>query len=161
MTTSSLQDNFQLALDEMRLQMERVYQASDALDQKANFLLAAAGLVIAVVTALLPHLTATTPPPLKMALLIITAILYLIMVILVLKAMAPTGYVFPIESNYKVLEEYVLSVDPEQALANVLSGYTNTIDRNKGINKSKAKAIKISMVLFPMILFLIVVAAAI
>jgi hypothetical protein len=75
--------------------------------------------------------------------------------------MAPTGYVFPIESNYKVLEEYVLSVDPEQALANVLSGYTNTIDRNKGINKSKAKAIKISMVLFPMILFLIVVAAAI
>lgn len=158
MADTLLKDNLQLALDEMRLQMERVYQASDALDQKANFLLAGAGIVVGVATVLQPRLIALSP--LKITLLGVSVVMYVVMVALVLRAMAPAGYVFPLKADYKVLEQYVLTEPLEQAISNVILGYTTRIDQNKAVNAGKARAIRISMLLLSAIFTLLAIASA-
>ena len=159
MEATPFNENAKLALEEMRLQMGRVFQASDSLDQKANFLLGAAGLVIALAAALMPRLMIGSWP--KTALLVIAAILYALMIYFVLRALVPAKFMGPIQADYKVLEQYVLCELPDNALANILAGYTKRIDENKAVNAAKADSVKRCMWLFAAILPILLIAAAI
>lgn len=157
MATTPFNDNAQLALEEMRLQMGRVFQASDSLDQKANFLLAGSGLLITLAVALMPRMFTSL---LQTLILVAAALLFAAMTYFVLRALAPAIYHGPIKADYAVLEEYVLNEPADDALANMIAGYVARIEQNKAINDAKALAINRCMVLFAVILLLLVLAAA-
>ncbi len=137
MSNSENQD-LKLALDELRLHMAQTLQAGDALDQKINNTLSAAGLIIAITSTLQISLSPNASN-LYWAILIVAIVLYITAVVLALIGMKPQVYKMAIIADWDELDERIFGKSEREALLVVLSGYVEQIDHNNEINRKKAK----------------------
>ena len=90
--------NLQLALSELRIQLSQTLQAGDALDQKINNTISAAGLIIAITSTLQISLSTDTSN-LYWVFLIFAVLLYITAVVLALFGMKPQNYKMAISAD--------------------------------------------------------------
>lgn len=147
-----------LALDEMRTSWQHTYTTSDALDQKASFLLTAAGIIIALVAALSLDLAKVATSPVKLILLLIALGLYVVMIVMAILTLLPALYSGPIKPDWGALNEFVFNKSERDAVLSMLSGYINVIEGNKASNDRKAKFVQFGLIMFTIVLLLMIAA---
>lgn len=127
-----------LALDEMRLSMEKSISAGDGLDQKVNTILVVAGMIMAVVTTL--QISLSPGRSLWFWILLAVAVaLFILAVALVLRSSAPHTYKLPIAAEWSVLDSRLFNKPEREVILVLLSGYIEQITHNEELNKSKAR----------------------
>jgi hypothetical protein len=152
-------ESIKLALEEMRLYLSKVENNGDSLDQKANFILTASGLVLTFVSAIQLTLANALSSPTKTILLLLALILYVFLIIISAIAMRPAHYSQPIRASWETLHESLLTKPEYDALLSLISGYIDRINTSNDINTHKAKFIRWGFLLMPTIFILLVVAA--
>jgi hypothetical protein len=152
------QDNsdVKLALEEMRFTMQQILSAGDALDQKVNALLVAAGIVLAVSTTLQISLSPNRSN-LYWAILFVTIVLYITAVVVVLISSKPYTYRMAIAAKWEELEQHIFGKQERDAILNLLSGYVDQIQHNQKINVCKAKLQMCSIAILALIVVLLVI----
>ena len=130
--------NLQLALSELRIQLSQTLQAGDALDQKINNTISAAGLIIAITSTLQISLSTDTSN-LYWVFLIFAVLLYITAVVLALFGMKPQNYKMAISADWNELDKHIFLRSEHDALLVLLSGYVESIENNNRINKQKAR----------------------
>ena len=148
--------SIKLALEEMRLYLNKVESNGDTLDQKANFILAASGLVLTFVGALQITLANALSSPTKTILLIIASMLYVLLVILSVLAMLPANYLQPVRASWETLQTSLYIKSERDALLTLISGYIDCIYKSNKINERKAKFIRLGLGLMPVIFVLLI-----
>ena len=144
-----------LALRELRAHLSQTLQAGDALDQKINNTLSAAGLIIAI-TSTLQITLSPDASNLYWTVLIIAVVLYLAVVILGLWGMTPKTYKMAISADWDELDKHIFSKSERDALLVLLSGYVEQIAYNEKINQRKARLfVSSSVVLTVMVVALL------
>ena len=152
--------NVDVALDEMRRALDTDLHAGDMLDQKAAMAVNGAGLIIALFAGLQATLGAAVPkPPVFWILLGLAALLCIIMFIATQTAAWPRTYMLPIKSDWQVLSDTLFVQEAEPGLLKLLSGYVTQIQHNKAINAAKARRLRLALILLPVIIALLVIAA--
>jgi hypothetical protein len=150
-----------LALEEMRLAVEKKWQAADALTTNGYQLLGAAGVVL-VLAVTIPG--APTDPVLSLAywaLLGIAFVVYLIMVAIVLTVAQPKNFATGIKADWAVLQDALLQKNELQAVLTLVSTYLECAPENEAINKTKAANVRRAMYLLIVIVFLLLLARAV
>jgi len=140
MGTDTISENnadVKLALEEMRFNMEQILNAGDALDQKINILLIAAGLLLAIATTLQISLT-SNKSDLYWFLLLLAIGLYVICVGTALFSSSPKTYHLALSADWNELDKQVFGRAERDAILTVLAGYVDQIQYNEKINKHKA-----------------------
>jgi uncharacterized membrane protein len=133
-----------LALEEMRFNMEKTLEASDALDQRVSIVLAAAGLVLTLATPLQITLSPNRSD-LYWAVLLSTIGLFIVAFALALWGASPKEYRLAIASTRKELESRLLDKSEREAILVLLSGYVEQIQHNQRVNSCKANILRFSM----------------
>ena len=159
MDTSDNKD-VQLALEEMRLLFRNILESGALLDQKANLLLGASGLVLALVGALQISATSLPSSPAKLGLLLAALAAFVCMVALSLLAASPITYKNPIKASWDELNDCIFQRPEREAILTLLSGYVDQIAFNKTQNHRKATLIKASSVLLVLIFALLIAVVA-
>jgi hypothetical protein len=126
-----------LALEEMRFNMEQSLNAGDALDQKVNVLLAAAGLLLAIATTLQVSLVANRSN-LYWFLLLLAIGLYAICVGVALFGSSPRSYHLALSADWSELDAHIFGRIERDAILSLLAGYVDQIQYNERVNKRKA-----------------------
>ena len=145
-----------LALEEMRVNMDTVMSAGDAIDQKVNALLAAAGLLLVVISAQLPSFTSSHAPLFGVVLAFIV-VFYLSSVLVVLFVSRPKEHRAAISSTWNELDAQLFGKSERDAILALLSGYVDQIQHNEETNKHKAKIHTGTLVAFTLIAISLVV----
>lgn len=127
-----------LALEEMRFTMQQLLSAGDALDQKVNTLLVAAGIVLTISTTLQISLSPNRSD-LYWAILLVTIGLYITAVGIVLISSKPYTYHMAIAAKWEELEKHIFGKQERDAILDLLSGYVDQIQHNQKVNGRKAK----------------------
>lgn len=127
-----------LALDEMQLNMEKGISAGDALDQKANTLLTAASLMLAIATTLQISISPNRSVYFWVA-LIFVLILYTGVIILILHISMPQTYHLPLKADWEELDNQLFGKTEREVILVILSGYVEQVAYNELLNKIKAK----------------------
>jgi len=151
----TIEDNtsLRLTLEEMRLAMDQRMRSGDAIDQKANLLLGAAGLVLVLATSLSPF-RATRPTWYWIGMAVAFA-LYMIVVVATLATSWPRIYRLPVAADWKDLDESLFNKSERDALLVLISSYVEQIPYNGRINQSKARRLRIGLVLLPAIVAIV------
>jgi hypothetical protein len=152
------QDNtdVKLALEEMRFTMEQILSAGDALDQKVNGFLVAAGIVLAISTTLQISLS-PNHSDLYWAILLVTIGLYIIAVGVVLISAKPYAYRMAIAAKWDELDKHIFGKQERDAYLDLLSGYVDQIQHNQKINVRKAKLQMCSIVILALTIVLLII----
>lgn len=133
-----------LALEEMRINLQQSLDAGDAIDQKLNSILMAAGLIIALVTTLQISLTSNRTY-LYWTILLIAIALYAFAIFLVMWGAAPKEYKLPITPKWDELDKNIFGKSEREAILTLLAGYVDQIQHNRKINRSKVKTFKLCL----------------
>ena len=149
-------ESIKLALEEMRLYLNKVESNGDSLDQKANFILAASGLVLTFVGAIQLTLANALNSPAKTILLLLASMLYILLIILSIAAMFPANYFQPIRASWETLQASLYTQSEHDALLTLISGYIDRINKSNEINRHKAKLIRLGLLLMPFIFALLI-----
>lgn len=145
-----------LALEEMRFTMQQILSAGDALDQKVNALLVAAGIVLAVSTTLQISLSPNRSD-LYWAILFVAIGLYIAAVGIVLISSKPYTYRMAIAAKWIELDKQIFGKQERDAILNLLSGYVDQIQHNQNINSRKAKLQVCSIIILALTVVLLVI----
>ena len=119
-----------LALEEMRLNMQQSISAGDTLDQKVEFILVVAGLVLALATTLQVSLS-PSHSNLYWFVLLAAISLYVISVVAILVSSMPQTYHLAIASEWEELDKQIFGRTERDAILSVLSGYLEQIQYNE------------------------------
>jgi len=146
-----------IALNEVK----QLYQKFDAdanhLDQKASTLLSSSSLILTVFSGIQAFLFEGAYYSLNIIILIFIFILYLLLIILILTALFPQGFKTVFIHNWEGVNNAILNKKSEKdANYQLLSNYLDRIEKNKLINDKKAILIKISTILFSILMVLII-----
>jgi hypothetical protein len=152
--------DLQLALEEMRFNMQQSLSAGDALDGKVNLVLVAAGLVVAI-TATLEISLDPNRSDLYWFVLLLAVGFYFAAIASVLIGSRPTGYHLAISSEWDELDRHIFGRPEREALLSLLSGYVDQIQHNEAINKRKARMYTLSLLLLFLTVVLLIVSVAI
>jgi hypothetical protein len=144
-----------IALDEMRLQMAYILQAGDALDQKINTTLSAAGLIIAITSTLQISLSPNASN-LYWFFLISALIIYSILVIGALIGMKPQRYRLAIAADWKELDKRLFNEKERDAILALLAGYVDQINYNSKLNMEKVKIFKRNILLLGVVVIVLI-----
>jgi hypothetical protein len=142
-----------LALEEMRINLQQSLDAGDAIDQKLNSILMAAGLIIALVTTLQISLTSNRTN-LYWTILLIALALYAFAIFLVMWGVAPKEYKLPIAPEWDEIDKSIFGKSEREAILTLLSGYVDQIQNNRNINRSKVRTFKLCLIILLFIVFL-------
>jgi len=145
-----------LALEEMRFNMKQSLDAGDALDQKLSQILAASGAVLALVTALQLTLS-STQSDLYWAVFLVAVGLYVFAVFLALIGASPQSYRLAIASEWEELDKQIFGKLERDIALILLSGYVDQIQHNRNINRRKANIYRLSLIVLPLTVTLLVV----
>jgi hypothetical protein len=149
-----------LALEELRLNMQQSLAAADALDQKANLVLVASGLILALATTLQISLFAYHSI-FYWVLLSATVVVYILAVGIVLWAASPQPYRMAIASDWNEIDQHILGQPEREAILALLAGYVKQIQNNREINRKKAVVLRVSLATLGLTVVLLVVLAII
>ena len=143
-------EDLKLALTELRMHMSQTLEAGDAIDQKINSTLSAAGLIMTITStlqiSLYPH-----ESNLYWGVLIVAVVLYLLAVGLALCGMNPKLYKLAIAADWSELDKQIFDKEEREALLVILSGYVEQIGHNSEINRQKAKVFRWNLVIMAII----------
>lgn len=142
-----------LALEEMRLEYQQVSQSSDVLDNKASAMLGASSLILGLLGVL--QISAAAPSLYLQIGKAVIAVLYLLMLWLTIKAIFPRTFHAPIQADWSVLSEHLLTKNERDATLKLISGYVEQIEYNKTINEKKSRNIEWSARIFGAIILLL------
>ena len=145
-----------LALEEMRFTMQQVLSASDALDQKVNALLVAAGMILAIATTLQISISPNRSV-LYWIILLAAIVLYVSAVGFILFSLRPHTYRMAIAAKWEDVDKHILGKPERDAILSLLSGYIDQIQHNQKINAYKAKLQIFSMIVLALTIILLVI----
>jgi hypothetical protein len=145
-----------LALEEMRFTMQQILSAGDALDQKVNALLVAAGIILTVSITLQISLSPNRSV-LFWLILIILIVFYATAVVFILLSSKPNTYRLAIRANWNELNKQLFEKKEREAILTLLSGYIDQIEYNAKINRSKAELQVCSIIILAITIILIVI----
>ena len=149
-----------LALEEMRINLQQSLDAGDAIDQKLNSILVAAGLIIALVTTLQISFSSNRTN-LDWAIIFVTIALYILTILLVILGAAPKDYKLPIASDWDELDKHIIGRSEREAILTLLSGYVDQIQHNRNINRLKVRTFKFSLIILFITVILLPILVAI
>ena len=127
-----------LALEEMRFNMQQSINAGDTLDQKVEFILIVAGLILALATTLQVSLS-PNHSCLYWIVLLVAIILYVVALSAILFTSMPKTYHLAIASDWEELDKQIFGKVERDAILSMLSGYIEQIQYNEKINRRRAK----------------------
>lgn len=149
-----------LALEEMRLNMQQSHDVADALDQKVNLVMVAAGIILTLASTLQISLSAKHSP-VYWVILCIAGILYLLTAGIALWAASPQAYRRAIASEWVELDQHLIGKSERDAILTLLAGYVTQIQHNRGINGRKVGLLRVCLATLGAIVVLLVVLAVI
>jgi hypothetical protein len=144
-----------LVLEEMRLNMEQVLHAGDRLDEKLNQILVGSGAILALITTLNLSLS-FKQSNYYWAVFFIAVVLYVISIFLALFGASPKPYHLAIAPEWKELDKEIFGKPERDAILTLLSGYVDQIEHNYKINQNKVKVYRLSLVILPITVILLV-----
>jgi hypothetical protein len=131
----------QIALEELRRGFEKHFAASDALDNKLQNILAFSSAIVSVVFTIEVSVFQSKVGFVFWIPLGIALILYFISFKMIMKGLAPGSYEIPISKDWDELRDKVFNVTEENALAQIISQYLDSMDKIEVHNKRKASVI--------------------
>lgn len=149
-----------LALEEMRITMEKKWQASDTLVSNGHQLLVAAGVGL-VLAGALPG--APADGFLKVVFLLALALaflLYIVMLGVVLSVAQPEIYQTAIQADWSVLKTAIMLQEELDAVLQLVMNYTVALPANEEVNRAKARRVRQAMGLLMIIVTLLLFARA-
>jgi hypothetical protein len=155
-----LQDNAdaRIALEEARLLMQQINDASNAVDQKANVLLGAATLVVTLVPALQISIKGFPATSARTWALVAALVLYVVMLVVAVVAILPRRFIGPIRADWKTFDEFLLNETERSATLRLLSGYLTQIKVNESVVARKARWVSFGFLLLFFILLAVLLA---
>jgi len=146
-----------LALDEMRREYDAIDRSADALDSKANHLIANSSLVFGLIATLQLSLLKPDGQPMYYWLGLIVAIgLYVVMILLATGVRSPRPYITPIRADWDEIARTLLQWESTDATNNMTMGYVNQIKHNLELNRTKAVRLQVAVWIFPFTVVLMI-----
>jgi hypothetical protein len=135
-------ESAQIALAEMRQHFQLIEHSADLITERAAGALSIGGLGTAVGAALQVSGTDTGKSIYHIALLVIAAILFAWLTSSVLKIIAPTRYLTPIDNNWNVIKRGIINKPEYEAACQMVSQYIECIETNSALNAAKADLLR-------------------
>jgi hypothetical protein len=156
-TKQDQKENIKLALEEMRLLMDRQFESGDSLDQKANLLLGTTGLIFTIVSTLQISFSGSIQHSLLYWLIELLGLIYLILlVIFSINILGPQTYKTALKPDRDIIANEILLPSENDALLALISGYIDQINHNYRINHKKSILVKRGfIILLSVIIFLL------
>jgi len=152
-------DSIGLVLTELQRQHDVHLESADTLDGKAASLLEWASLALAVVAAISTPELAKAGKTIPLVIVLVTVALYLLIVVLSLKAIFPRLYKLPIGIDWDEMCNLYLMQDGQDTSLQLLSQYYKTIEYNRAVAASKNRFVELGFRVFPVLILTLAAAA--
>lgn len=146
--TETILSNKRLVLEELRRVFDKAYATTDVLDQKLQTLLQATGIAIALVGAIqVPKLIGQGSWAF-ISLFGLALLLFIVMVILLLRAFQANDFHMPISGKWEALRTMYFEQDEESALNQLISDHLDRIQQCVRVSVQKDQYLQAATILF-------------
>ena len=150
-------DNLIIARDEMRDLYQKSIEANDILTKKASLILGTIGILFSLATFLnIEEKIRRGCSIYYWIILAFSFVLFMILIIATIFIVLPRTYQTPIKPTLNVIQHELIEQTNEIALRKIIRGYIDAIDINVKTNLRKAKVVKFGLIVFPIIIFLLI-----
>ena len=146
-----------LALDEIKQIHEHFYSVGDIVDGKALGLLSSSSLILTLFGILQTTFDLSEQSVLYYIGLVLTILLFLALVWLVMKVIAPKKYRLVFEATWDGVEKAVLHQKESDVYYQLIANYLARIQYNKEISIRKSKLLRAITGIFVLIIVLIII----
>jgi hypothetical protein len=150
-----------MVLESLRSAFEKSYASGDVLDSKLQNLLNFCSVIVSIVASVEASAFQSKVGVIFWILFLVTLILYFITFSVVIQALNPTIYLFPISNNWEELSRRYFHSDEKELLELMISEYLDSMKKTREANVPKVKAVKRASLLMTTIVMLLLIAVPI